>query len=94
MSIPEKINSVLTSYLSKRGYLSAFKEYSVISRWKYIVGEDIASISNCVGVENNILYVTVRSSSWRQEISFLKKDILIKIKNLSDCTSINDIVFL
>ncbi len=94
MSSPEKIDAVLISYLSDRGYLSLFKEYSVIYHWKEIVGEEIASISNCDVVENGILYVTVKSSVWRQEISFLKKDILQKIKTFVQCNSIYDIVFL
>ena len=94
MSDPEKVSNILNSYLSKRGYFSFFKEYCVVNHWNDIVGERIASISNCLGVENNILYVTVHSSSWRQEISFLKKDILFRIRNFSQCNTITDIVFL
>lgn len=94
MSAPEKIDSVLEAFLSDRGYYSAFKEYNVVAHWKEIVGEDIALVSKCIGVENEILYVSFQSSSWRQEISFLKKDILKKIQEITHCTSIKDIVFI
>jgi predicted nucleic acid-binding Zn ribbon protein len=94
MAIPEKIDSVLSSYLSKRGYYSYVKEYIAISHWKEIVGEEISSISKCIGIENNVLYVAIDSAPWRQEISFLKKDILNKIKFVSQCNTIKDIVFI
>lgn len=94
MSAPEKIDSVLTAFLTDRGYYSVFKEHNVIAQWKEIVGEDIALVSKCIGVENEILYVSFQSSSWRQEISFLKKDILKKIREITQCTSIKDIVFI
>lgn len=94
MSFPEKINNILFEYLSKRGYSSSIKEYDVISNWKDIVGKNISSVSNCLYVDNKILYVSVTSSSWRQEIIFLKKDILKKIRDIKQCTSIHDIIFL
>jgi predicted nucleic acid-binding Zn ribbon protein len=94
MSKPEKVDSVLTAYLSDRGYYSVFKEYNVIAHWKEIVGEEIASVSRCVSVENEILYVSFQSAPWRQEISFLKKDILRKIHDKMNCSSIKDIVFI
>ena len=94
MSSPEKLNSILNSFLSSKGYLSSCKEYSVVSRWEEIVGISVASVSHCEGVENGILYVKVTSSAWRQELSFLKKDILSKIRISTDCKSITDIVFL
>ena len=94
MSSPEKLNSILTSFLSSKGYLSSCREYSVISQWKEIVGESVAAVSSCENVENGILYVKVSSSAWRQELSFLKRDILKKINMQTDCHSITDIVFL
>jgi predicted nucleic acid-binding Zn ribbon protein len=94
MAFPEKLNSILNSFLSSKGYLSSCKEFSVITQWKEIVGESVASVSYCENVENGILYVKVSSASWRQELSFLKRDILSKIGAVTDCHSITDIVFL
>ena len=94
MSSPEKLNSILNSFLSSKGYLSSCREFSVISRWKEIVGDSVASVSYCDNVENGILYVKVSSAAWRQELSFLKKNILLKISSSTECCSITDIVFL
>ena len=94
MPSPEKLNSILNSFLSSKGYLSSCREYTVISQWKEIVGESVAAISFCENVDNGILYVKVSSAAWRQELSFLKKDIIRKIDSHTDCHSITDIVFL
>lgn len=90
---PEKIDSILSDILSERGYLTICKEYDVVSRWKEVVGERISSVTECIRVENGILYVKVFSAAWRQEIVFLKKQILTQIKNTTNCTTITDIVF-
>lgn len=90
---PDTIGNVLDSVLAERGYLSVCREYEVISHWETIVGKTIAAVSTCCRVENGILYVSVKSSSWRQEMSFIKNKILDKIKSETKCNSIKEIVF-
>jgi predicted nucleic acid-binding Zn ribbon protein len=89
---PEKIDSILGSILNERGYLTICKEYDVMSQWKSIVGEKVATVTQCERVENNVLYVRVISAVWRQEIVYLKKLILKNISEKTNCTSIKDIV--
>ena len=90
---PEKLESILGNVLSERGYLNICKEYEVVSRWKEIAGEKIAEVTECNRVEEGILYVRVSSAPWRQEIIYLKQQILIQIKNITGCDTIKDIVF-
>ena len=92
-SFPEKIDSILTKVLSKKGYLNACREADVVTNWSIIVGEKFASHAQCTRVDNGTLYVKVPSSSWRNEISFLKETILKAIKEKTDCRSINNVVF-
>lgn len=89
---PEKIDSILGSFLQERGYLSICKEYDVISQWKEIVGEKVARVTQCEKVENGVLYVRVTSSVWRNEIVYCKKFILNSIQKNTGCTTIKDIV--
>jgi predicted nucleic acid-binding Zn ribbon protein len=93
VSSPEKIDSIVAAVLSERGYLSVKKEFDILSRWSEIVGEDIAAVSKGDRIENGVLFVAVISSSWRQELSFMKSAILDKIIDKYDCRTINDIVF-
>jgi len=90
---PERIGLLIDSILSERGYLTACKEWDVVAKWKDLVGEKIASVTECTRMEDGRLYVKVTSASWRNEISYLKYEIIKMIKKETDCTSLNDIVF-
>lgn len=90
---PKKIDSIVGNVLSQRGYLKVCREYDVISRWKEIVGERISDVTECSRVDNGVLYIKVNSSSWRQELVYLKEQILREIKDNTNCISIKDIVF-
>jgi predicted nucleic acid-binding Zn ribbon protein len=94
MSSPEKIGNIIQSFLSEKGYLASCKENEVINVWSEIVGESIAEVSTCIKVENGTLFVEVKSSAWRQELSYLKKEILKKIQSCTECKTISNIVFL
>ena len=90
---PQKLGDILRSVLSERGYLKQCLEAEIISQWPDIVGEKIADVTECTDVRNGIMYVKVSSSSWRNEISFLKKEIMDKIKKETRCKTIKDIIF-
>jgi predicted nucleic acid-binding Zn ribbon protein len=90
---PELIGNLIDSILQERGYLLICKEWDVVAKWPVIVGEKIASVTECTRMEDGRLYVKVASSSWRNEIVFLKDEIIKKIKKETDCSSLYDIVF-
>lgn len=90
---PEKLGSILENILSERGYHTICKEYEVVSRWKEIVGERISEVTECSRVEDGILYVNVSTAPWRQEMVFLKQEILKQIKKVTGCDTIKDIIF-
>ena len=90
---PQKLGDIVRSVLSERGYLKQCLEAEIISKWPDLVGERIAEVTECTDVRNGIIYVRVFSSSWRNEISFLKKEIMDKIKKETRCKTIKDIMF-
>ena len=92
-SSPEKIGTIVESVLSERGYLIICKELSVLRAWPSIVGEALRGIAECTRVEKGILYVRVVSAPWRQEIVFMKQQLLSKLRRETGCTTIKDIVF-
>ncbi|MBD3315855.1 MAG: DUF721 domain-containing protein [Chitinivibrionales bacterium] len=90
---PKALSQLLESVLKKHGYLSVCREHEVMHKWPTIVGERVAAVSSCTGVSDGKLFVHVNSAPWRQEISFMKKEILSKIRSQTRCSSIVDIVF-
>ncbi len=90
---PQKLGDILSSVLAKRGYLVSGYEAEIKQQWPSLVGERIAEVSECTEMRDDVLYVRVSAASWRQELSFLKKEILKKIKEKTRCKSIRDIIF-
>jgi predicted nucleic acid-binding Zn ribbon protein len=90
---PQTVRSVLESMLAQRGLLSVCRDNEALQKWPLIVGDKIAAVSTCDRVENGLLYVHVDSSPWRMELSYMKPDILKKIRSLIKGCTIHDIVF-
>jgi predicted nucleic acid-binding Zn ribbon protein len=90
---PQRIGAIVESFLSERGYLSVCREQDILREWPKIVGERIAEVSTCTRVEDGIVYVRIPEAAWRQEISYFKTDIIEKIKQKTQCTTVTDIVF-
>lgn len=90
---PQKLNNILDSVLNKHGYIDNYYESEIINKWPKIVGKKISEFTQCTNVRDNTLYVRVESSSWRQEISYLKEKILLKIKKETKFKTIKDINF-
>lgn len=90
---PQKLGEIVRTVLSERGYLKQCLEVEIINRWPEIVGERIADVTECTDVRNGVIFVKVSSSSWRNELSFFKKEIMDKIKKETRCKTIKDIVF-
>lgn len=88
---PQKIGPIVETFLSEHGYLTACKEQDVARQWPDIVGERVAAVSDCQRTERGVLYVRVDSASWRHELTYMKREILVKVRER--CDSITDIVF-
>jgi len=86
-TLSESLSAVLKSY----GIDKRIQDYDVINHWPQIVGERIAAVTTAVSVSDRVLYVKVRNSSWRTELTFLKSEILAKISEKVERARIDDI---
>ena len=69
------------------------KEYVAMSKWHIIVGEKIAKEARPVGVRDGKLFLQVDNASWRNELIFMKREIIDKINQSLGSPVIKDIVF-
>lgn len=89
----QPVGTILNAMLAQRGYLRICRDNQALLQWPALVGEKIAAESACERVDNGVLYVRVPAASWRQELSYMKPDIIKKIRAEISGTSIHDIVF-
>jgi len=87
----ESIGESLTKLLKRVGIDQKVCEYDVIYHWPEIVGEQVASVTKALRIVDGVLYVKVKNSTWRNELTFLKSEILTKIAEQNERASVFDI---
>ena len=69
----------ITKLLRNMGIEEKVKEYQAINEWSQIVGENVSKVTKAQRVVNGILFVKVKNSSWRNELIYMRQEILIKL---------------
>lgn len=91
---PQSLGASLSEFLRSLGIEGRVHEYEVMGRWAEIVGENIADASEPIRVSDGVLLVKVRSSSWRNELVYMKDEILDKIEKMVAKGVIRDIKYI
>ena len=92
-SFPRPFGSVMASVLDRLGISKKLKRYEIFDLWPQIVGPQIAQVTKIDYIEGDKLYVSVAKSTWRNELMFLKKDLVEKINASLRQQVISDIIF-
>lgn len=90
---PKPIATAITSFTSQLGITKKLRQYSVLTAWEEIVGEQIAKVTTAQRVENGVLYVSVATAPWRAELTMRKREIMQKIHSAVEKNVIKDIRF-
>ncbi len=91
---PESLGGVLQNLLRNLGLEKRIKEQELVLNWDKIVGEKIADKAKAYKIEGDKLFVRVESSCWRNELFYLKKDIIEKLNYSVKKEIVKDIIFL
>ncbi len=90
---PKRIRRILNATLRKLGLEKRIKECAILSFWNDAVGENIASHTKPLKVYDGRMTVLVESSSWTQELTFLKSGIMERLNSTIGKKLIKDIYF-
>jgi predicted nucleic acid-binding Zn ribbon protein len=75
-----RLGELLPSVLSKLGLDQRFKEQQVLNLWPTVVGEELAARTKATKVDRGVLHVHVDHGAWMQELHFIEKDLLRKLR--------------
>ena len=92
-SSPKRLSEGIEAVLHELGMGKKIKQYGVIDLWASIVGEQIAKVAVAEHVSGGKLFVRVARATWRNELIFLKKDLIRKINGALNEEIITDIIF-
>ena len=81
-STPENVGPILERLFSSLNLGIKVKQYQIWDVWEGVVGEAIARQTQPNQIRNMVLWVTVSSSTWMQQLEFMKKQI---VSRLNDC---------
>ncbi len=87
------LGNVLQDLLQQYGLTQKFKEFQAVESWAEVVGETVAQVTQAREVRDGRLYVEVSSSAWRNELYFLKGDMIAKLNKKIGQNIIHDIMF-
>lgn len=90
---PERIDRVLFRTLKGLKIDRRIKQESAVLHWSEVVGERVAAQTEPLRVRDSILFVRVKSASWRNELVFMKAKIIQELNQSVKANVIKDIVF-
>lgn len=76
---PQRVTGGVTSVLKKIGLNSELVALKVREAWDDAVGESIARRSLPTELAKGVLYVTVESPTWQNELRYIEKEILARV---------------
>lgn len=75
-----RIGDVLPSVLRELGLQKRFNERQLVERWAGIVGPEIAERARATRFEKGTLFVRVDHGAWMQELHFIEKELVKKLR--------------
>jgi predicted nucleic acid-binding Zn ribbon protein len=75
-----RLGELLPSILSKLGLEQRFKEQQVLNLWPTVVGEELAARTKATRIDRGVLYVHVDHGAWMQELHFIEKELLRRLR--------------
>ena len=80
MTKAQSIGNVFAELFRDLGISKAIEQNKAVVEWPEIVGERVAEVSQAEKIEKGVLFVRVESPVWRNELSFMKQNLIGEYK--------------
>jgi len=91
---PEKLSAAILKTIGRMGFSERLHKQQAVTRWKELVGDTVAAETEAVRIDGNVLVVKVFKAAWRQQLVFLKDELLAKLEVELGKDLIKDIWFI
>lgn len=91
---PEKIGDSILKSLSKMGFSERLRKQEAVASWPEIAGSILAEQTEALRIDRDTLVVKVHEAAWRQQLIFLKDELLEKLRVKLGGELIKDIRFI
>lgn len=90
--MPNSIGAIIQQWLRDNGLDNKLKEQSVPTYWVEIVGETIAKHATVDRIDKGIMFISVQSATWRNEIMLRREEIKRKVNERFGAEVVQEIV--
>jgi predicted nucleic acid-binding Zn ribbon protein len=90
---PKKLDIAISSLVDDLGLGLKIQQSKILDDWPVIVGEQIAKVTTAERLDAGKLFVHVARSTWRNELIFLKAELIAKINAYANQEIVKDIIF-
>ena len=87
------LGSVLNRELDRTGIGERLREHRAVINWHKIAGDKLSRHTKAIGIHEHRLFVKVDSPILRNELTFIKPDLLKKIRKEFPESKVEDIDF-
>jgi predicted nucleic acid-binding Zn ribbon protein len=87
------IHSAIDELVNSLGIQKKLQEYDAVVYWEKVVGERIAQVTTATRIQQGILFVHVKTSTWRNELTLRKKEVIDKLNSIIGVDVVKDIKF-
>jgi predicted nucleic acid-binding Zn ribbon protein len=90
---PKPFGSAIWPVLEKLGVGKKVKQGKAVSAWASVVGEQIARVTRAERMREGKLVVHVEHATWRNELIYLKQELIDKLNAELGQEFVKDIIF-
>jgi predicted nucleic acid-binding Zn ribbon protein len=87
------LGAALDQLIDTLGIRKKLQEQGVLEIWSEAVGEQIAQVTKATRITRGVLFISVKSGAWRQELTMRKKEIISRLNNVVRAEIVRDIKF-
>ena len=87
------VGNALDELLGDLGIGAKLQEYDAVVLWEKVVGERIAQMTTAVKITQGVLFVRVKTSTWRNELLLRKDQIRDRLNEFIGRDVVKDIKF-
>jgi predicted nucleic acid-binding Zn ribbon protein len=88
-----RIADGLGDVIRELGLGKKIRQYEAIDVWKDVVGESIAGVTEAEYIAGGKLFVRVARPTWRNELVYLKRELMEKLNTALGDEIVTDIIF-
>ncbi|HLF14372.1 MAG TPA: DUF721 domain-containing protein [Bacteroidota bacterium] len=90
---PKRLGDLIPALLEKLGLSKGIHDRLVLERWPEIVGPKIAEVTVAERIRDGKLWVSVSHPTWRNELTFMKRELIGRLNAAMGEEVVKDIIF-